>query len=113
MAGVMPCTIIRPDDMAANILDRDKHPLWQGERTQLVYKWPENNKLWAEYGELRADEMRADGDGSQATEFYKDNREAMDAGAVVAWPERFNHDELSAIPHAYNLRIRDEAAFFA
>ena len=32
---------------------------------------------------------------------------------VVAWPERFNHDELSAIQHAMNLRLQDEAAFFA
>ena len=37
----------------------------------------------------------------------------MDAGAVVAWPERHNDDELSAIQHAMNLRLRDEAAFFA
>ena len=37
----------------------------------------------------------------------------MDAGAVVAWPERKNIDELSALQHAYNLRIRDEAAFFS
>lgn len=29
------------------------------------------------------------------------------------WPERFNHDELSAIQHAMNLKLQDEAAFFA
>ena len=38
---------------------------------------------------------------------------AMDKGAEVAWPERFNHDELSAIQHAMNLKLQDEAAFFA
>ena len=53
------------------------------------------------------------GDIRLATEFYVANREAMDAGAVVAWPERFNHDELSAIQHAMNLKLQDEAAFFA
>jgi hypothetical protein len=37
----------------------------------------------------------------------------MDAGAVVAWPERYNQDEISAVQHAMNLRLRDEAAFFA
>jgi hypothetical protein len=37
----------------------------------------------------------------------------MDEGAVIAWPERFNHDELSAIQHAMNLRLQDEAAFQA
>jgi phage terminase large subunit GpA-like protein len=37
----------------------------------------------------------------------------MDEGAQIAWPERFNHDELSAIQHAMNLKLQDEAAFFA
>ena len=62
---------------------------------------------------MRADSLRNDGDGSEATEFYRANREAMDAGAIVAWPQRHNEDELSAIQHAMNLRLRDEAAFFA
>src|SRR5690606_553550 len=64
-------------------------------------------------GELRAESLREHGDIRLATEFYAADREAMDAGAVVAWPERYNHDELSAIQHAMNLRLQDEAAFFA
>jgi len=31
ISGIMPCTVIRPGDMADRILDRDKHPQWQGE----------------------------------------------------------------------------------
>ena len=34
-------------------------------------------------------------------------------GATIAWSERFNYDELSAIQHAMNLKLQDEAAFFA
>ncbi len=115
IAGLMACTVIRPGDMADNILDRDKHPEWQGERTKMVYAFPapETDKLWAQYAEIRADSLRNDGDGSLATEFYRHNREAMDTGSIVAWPERFNEDELSALQHAMNLRLRDEAAFFA
>ncbi|HRT24654.1 MAG TPA: phage terminase large subunit family protein, partial [Anaerohalosphaeraceae bacterium] len=113
ISGLMACTVIRPGDMADNILDRQKHPEWQGERTKMVYAFPTNEKLWAQYAEIRADSLRNDGDGSEATEFYRQNREAMDAGAIVAWPERHNNDELSAIQHAMNLRFRDEAAFFA
>jgi len=113
IAGLMACTVIRPADMADNILDREKHPEWQGERTKMVYAFPASEKLWAKYAEIRADSLRNDGDGSEATEFYRANREAMDAGAIIAWPERFNEDELSAIQHAMNLRFRDEAAFFA
>ena len=34
-------------------------------------------------------------------------------GRSIAWPERFNHDELSAIQHAMNLKLQDEPAFYA
>ncbi len=113
ISGIMPCTVIRPGDMADQILDRDKHPAWQGERTRLVYVFPTNEKLWDKYAQIRADSFRNDGDGSEATEFYRKNRREMDAGAVIAWPERHNEDELSAIQHAMNLRLQDERAFWA
>ncbi|MBU4399743.1 MAG: hypothetical protein KKE86_10465, partial [Planctomycetes bacterium] len=113
IAGVMPCTVIHPNDMADRILDHDKHPVWQGERTKMVYAFPSNETLWTRYAELRAESFRNDGDGREATDFYRQNREAMDEGAAVAWPERHNEDELSAIQHAMNLKFRDEAAFFA
>lgn len=113
ISGLMACTVIRPGDMADNILDREKHPEWQGERTKMVYAFPTHEKLWQQYAEIRADSLRNDGDGSEATEFYRNNRDAMDAGSIVAWPQRHNTDELSAIQHAMNLKLRDEEAFFA
>jgi hypothetical protein len=114
ISGIMPCTVIRPGDMADNILNREKHPEWNGERCKMVYAFPKNEKLWLRYAEIRADSLRR-GLGTQpATDFYRANREAMDDGAVVAWPERYNPDELSAIQHAMNLRLeRGEAAFCA
>ncbi len=113
ISGLMACTVIRPEDMADKILDREKHPDWKGERTKMIYAFPSNEKLWAEYAEIRADSLRNDGNGSQATEFYRQHKTEMDDGAVVAWPQRHNDDELSAIQHAMNLKFRDEAAFFA
>ena len=113
IAGLMCCTVIRPDDMADRLLDREKHPEWQGERTKMVYSFPTNEKLWARYAEIRADSLRNDGNGHEATDFYASHRAAMDAGTVVAWADRHNADELSAIQHAMNLKFRDEAAFFA
>lgn len=113
IAGVMPCTVIRPGDMADRILDRDTHPEWNGERTKMVYAWPSATKLWEEYAKRRAEGLRAGIGLADATAYYEANRTAMDAGAQVAWPERFNHDEISAIQHAVNLRLQDEAAFFA
>ncbi len=113
ISGIMPCTVIRPEDMADNILNRDKHPEWNGQRTKMVYAFPAEEKRWQRYAELRAESLRMYGDIRLATDFYAEQREAMDAGAVIAWPERFNYDELSAIQHAMNLKLQDEAAFFA
>ncbi len=113
ISGIMPCTVIRPGDMADRMLNRNLHPEWNGERMKLVYSFPDNTQLWNKYGETRADSLRAGRGGEDATEFYRSNREAMDAGAVVAWPERFNPDELSAVQNAMNLKLQDEAAFFS
>ncbi len=113
ISGIMPCTVIRPGDMADNILDRDKHPEWNGERTKMVYSFPADEKLWQQYAEIRAENLRNGLGIAAATDFYRERREQMDEGAVIAWPERFNHDELSAIQHAMNLKLQDEAAFFA
>jgi len=113
IAGLMTLTVVRPDDLADRILDREKHPQWQGERTKMVYAFPAREALWQRYAEVRADGLRSDRGIKAATEFYKQHRSAMDEGAVVAWPERFNHDELSALQHAMNLKLQNEAAFFA
>ena len=113
ISGIMPCTIIRPGDMADIILNRNTHPDWNGEKTKMVYKFPTNMKLWDEYAELRAESLRTDGNFQKATEFYLANREAMDAGAEVSWEARFNHDEISALQHAMNLKFQDEAAFMS
>ncbi|MEX1230845.1 MAG: terminase gpA endonuclease subunit, partial [Planctomycetaceae bacterium] len=113
ISGIMPCTVIRPADMADNILSRDQHPEWNGERTKMVYSFPRDEKLWKQYAELRAESFRQGNAGEDATEFYREHQTAMDDGAVIAWAERYNHDELSAIQHAMNLKLQNEAAFFA
>ena len=113
ISGIMPCTVIRPGDMAEQILDKSRHPEWNGERCKMLYQMPSNEELWAKYADLRADELRERGTFAKATEFYRRHREEMDAGAVVSWPARFNYDELSAVQHAMDLKLTDEAAFWA
>ena len=109
----MPCTVIRPGDMAEQMLDRSKHPEWNGERCKMLYQFPQNEELWNRYADLRADELRERGTFAEATAFYAAHRAEMDEGAVVSWPARYNHDELSAIQHAMDLKLTDEAAFWA
>jgi len=112
IAGLCTVTVVRPDDMADRILDRNRHPEWQGERTKLVYSWPIRMNLWNEYFELRREGQRSGAGTGAADAFYTANREEMDEGAVVAWEHRKHEDELSAIQHAMNLRCdRGEAAF--
>jgi hypothetical protein len=113
IAGILCATIIRPDDMADKILDRKLHPDWQGERTKLVYSFPAATALWDQYATIRAEDLQADGDGSAATDFYRQHRADMDAGAIVAWAERFNSDQLSAVQYAMDLHFRDPRAFAA
>jgi hypothetical protein len=110
-AIIVPCTVIRASDLADQLLDRQRHPEWHGERTKMLNAFPTNERLWSEYAKLRAESLRVHDDIRLATVFYREHREEMDAGAVAAWPERFLENELSAIQHAMNLKLQDEAAF--
>ncbi len=91
------------------VLDREKNPEWDGECTKLVYAFPTNETLWDEYTRIRA----AD-DHGKATELYRRHRKAMDAGAIVAWQDRYDsRAEISAIQHAMNLKLKVAPEAFA
>lgn len=113
IAAFSTCTVIAEEDLADQLLNRDKFPQWQGERTRLMYKMPRNEGLWEQYATVRADSLRRGDGGREATTFYAANREAMDEGAEPAWPVRHNPDELSAVQHAMNLKIDSPVAFAA
>jgi hypothetical protein len=113
IACLFPCTIISPGDLADRFLNRERHPEWQGTRTQMVYAWPTNTALWGRYAEIWKESMRQEHGGTEATEFYRQHREEMDRGAVVAWPERHDEKCLSTIQQAFNLRLISESMFMA
>lgn len=113
ISGVMPCTVIRPGDMADQILDPDKHPDWNGERCKMLYSFPTDMKLWNQYAEIREDSLRRFKDIHLGTEFYAEHRAEMDVGARVYWPARYEPDEISAVQNAMNLYFRDPESFFA
>ena len=110
---VIPCTVIYEGDLAHNLLDREKHPEFQGEVSSMVETFPTSMELWDKYADLYQSELREQGTTQAATEFYIEHREAMDEGGKVSWPARYREDEVSGIQHAMNLKIRDEQAFFA
>lgn len=119
ISALMPCTVVRPNDLAERALDRKRSPQWQGERTKLIYQWSKREDLWSSYVQVRRRALEEHAGDHRAiseacSSFYAKHRAAMDDGAVVAWPERFNTDELSALQHAWNIRCdRGDAAFFA
>ena len=113
IAGLMTITVVRPDDLADQILDPEKHPEWQGERTSLIYEFPKNEALWAEYEGILRRGMAAGEGVAPATRFYGKHRAAMDEGAKVAWEARFRPGELSAVQFAMNIRILDPHAFWS
>ncbi len=88
-------------------LDREKHPQWPRRADKMVYTWA--------HGRSAVDSLRrtvaawhAGGprNSTEATEFYRANRGAMDVGALIAWPERHHPDELSAIQHDHEPQAR-------
>lgn len=113
IAGFMPCTVIKKGDMADTILNTELHPDWQGHRSKMLLAMPEDEMLWLEYERVRGIGLREGHGMGPATDFYKKHRKKLDKGAKVSWPERFNHDELSAIQHAMNLKIQTGATFWA
>lgn len=114
ISGVMPCTVIRPGDMADQILDRKKNPLWRGIRTKLLKTMPKNLDAWEKYCEIYRECMgRDDPDITPANEYYEAHRKELDEGAEESWPERKLPTEVSAIQHAMNLYARDKTSFFA
>lgn len=114
IACLTTVTVIERGDLADQILDRQAHPEWQGFKAQLMRSMPTAVHLWDAYAEILREDMRLERGGERATSFYREHREAMDAGADPAWPQRVGPGELSATQHAMNLRIvRGEPAFLA
>jgi hypothetical protein len=66
---------------------------WSGRTHRAVHHWPDRMDLWAEFERL-ATNLADDEREETARAFYAANRAAMDAGAVVYWPERFPIVEL-------------------
>lgn len=114
LAMVLNATVIESGDAADQLIDRDKHPEFDGERQQMVYQWPAREDLWKQYIALRKSGMR-DGDrGKAANEFYAANRAEMDAGAAVGWDHGYKAKagEMSTIQSAHNILADDGETIF-
>jgi predicted phage terminase large subunit-like protein len=76
-------------DSAANRFH--KNPAWRRKKFQAIVQWPNRMDLWEKWEEIFINQQDEEGDLSAEVEteadiFYRDNKAAMDAGAVVSWP---------------------------
>jgi hypothetical protein len=111
IARVMLTTIQNRRCYSYRVTDRTLKPAWEGERYKALERLPDRADLWDEYISRRQQAQTAgDKDAADAQAFYIENREAMQAGAIVSNPHRFvaaldadgNPIELDALQAFYN-----------
>lgn len=128
ISALASLTVIRPGDMADQMLKRDVHPEWHGIRKRLLDKWPlgcdpkgnnrqtpdaiETAKRWDEYGELYRLELGEGGTGKKASSYYRRHRKVMDRGGKASWPQR-KPGCVSATEFAMRMFYRDRASMLA
>jgi hypothetical protein len=67
---------------------------------------PDHPELWTEWAKIRLDMfMEAAEKKQKSAAFYAEHKEAMDAGIILSWPERFAYGDLLL------LRLRDSYSF--
>lgn len=115
LAAVCCCTVIYPNDLSDQLLDRAKFPQWQGVKAGLVNRLPDNADLVDQYAAiLRAELVTGRENHEGATRFYRRHRRALELDIVATWPDRFIHGrEVSAIQYALNLYLADPIGFWA
>lgn len=121
IACVVNGTILAGGCATEQLLDARLFPAWQGKRVKMLIKPADAEEThWlGRYREIRNTFQPDNADDRkralrECNDYYLDNREAMDAGAVVSWEHCYSRDtEHSAIQHAYNLLIDRGGDYFA
>ncbi len=121
IAKFLLCTIICPGCIAETYTDKSQRPSWDGKRYAALLEFPKREDLWEKYMEMRREgQMAEDRYGREAHHFYLKNRRAMDAGAQVAWKDRYvstelddgEPNEVSALQNIYNQRCDNGDVYF-
>ena len=91
-AIICTATTIAPDDVTEQ-LRRDKS--WKTTLFRAVIKWPDEwfkpeRGLWGQYLKMLDAEDANDRPHKESLKFYKEHREAMDAGSEVLFPDRYS-----------------------
>lgn len=113
IACFVPCTVIAEGDVADQLLDNEKNPRWNGQRTVALSTLPTNEKAWEEYANVRAAGLRAKDEGKAANAQFKKHQAILEAGAKHNWPENVEEGDISAIQSVMHVKLDDPATFWA
>jgi len=113
IAAFMPCTVIEPNDLADQVLDREKNPQWNGQRTAALKALPTDDQAWDRYASARAEGLLNEDGGEAGRRYYTKHRRKLEAGAEVVWAENVKEGDVSALQTLMNLKIDDEESFWA
>jgi predicted phage terminase large subunit-like protein len=67
-------------------MELHRTPGWTSRIFKSILRWPENTSLWQQWEAIYTDLARPRY-RSTARKFYEQNRQAMNTGAIVLWPE--------------------------
>ena len=87
-------TVLHKQSLLSNLLDE---PHWNGRFYKAVIEWADRRDLWGEWREIYIDTDKHPDTKTRmevAREFYEKNKEEMDKGTQVLWPERFSYYSL-------------------
>lgn len=122
MSAIMNCTVRRVDDLSERFL---KDPSWRRVRYKMLTAPAKLEKeFWlGEYADIRNAYDPEDPDDQRRAQFeslrlYESKRDEADDGAAVTWDWAYQWadvepTEISAIQHAYNIRIDLGESVFA
>lgn len=113
IAAVMLCTVTYANDLSDRFLSHERHPEWQGVRTRMIESFPTDREKWDRYREIQREALQTGDKSKPETKYYLANREAMDAGGQVSWPDRMKPGEASGLQSAMNLYLSNPIGFAA
>jgi predicted phage terminase large subunit-like protein len=85
-------TIHHRRSLLAELISEDLNPGWIKKPYQAIISWPTNTPLWNKWAAIFRYKDSLDGFAGPeaALQFYLANKDAMDVGAQILWPERWN-----------------------
>ena len=121
---LVPGTRVGLNCFMSRLTLRKDYPAFQGRIFRAMEKLPDNLDTWQTYWkiwlETAANLQEKDIDDktawtkgkAAATAYYRKHRKEMDAGAEVAWPSKYDEDEISGIQNIMNVYLEDEDTFW-